>query len=391
MENAPELSTQIFSIVGFVAAGLSLLPPLLWLVHWKSKTKGWMIHLALVIGVLAFGAAKFNSLTYVNRIEQDRSEEMAAQAQKEEDRKKKMEAERAEDVANVRFVEDGGEDYLDVGGMDETDLRLHGLKGPKLERKSRSSQTVDNSLTGAVQNESSEEKEKELDSEAVEGDVVEPIVMTEENMKLANRLDSLLLSFLRWLIFMTAVYVAIDYLLRLNRYADSYFPLPIPGPIVEAFAPSPGLRQWPQKRRRTVLNELELTSRKNQPFLYFGNDSEVMNNLPSEHFRLPFKTWPIELLPIHHKGQPIHEDFIFEALWYGRSSFYSNNPAEAVDVLLRLASLMTERKESRAKAGQTVNIIWDFRSPLSKDIQKLFSLLGPNTGFSLVVANSKNS
>jgi hypothetical protein len=387
MENAPELTTQLFSIVGYVAAGMALFVPIFWLIHWRCKTKGIAVHLSLFLALLAFGGARFNSETYVNMIEQDRSEELEALAKKQEERKKKMEEERSEDVANIRFAEDGGEDFLDVGGMDDTDLRIHGLKGPKLEKKNRSATTVDNSLTGAVQSESSEAEEKKLDSEAVEGDVVEAIMMTEENLQLAHKVDGLLLSALRWMIFFSIVYLVVDYLLRLNRYADSYFPLPIPGQAVEAFAPISGLRTLPTKRRRKMNEELAQITRRNQTFLYFGSDPSLTQSLPSSFPRLPLKKWPMEVLPLHHGGQPIHEDFIFEALWYGRSSFYSSNSQEAETVIMRIAELMTQRRESRARACQMVNIFWDLNKPLSKDIQKLFSLLGPDTGISLVIAS----
>jgi len=391
MDNAPALTTQLFHIVGFVATGLALLVPAFWFIHWRCKVKGWHLHLALLIAVVAFAGAKFNSLCYVNLIEQDRSEELAALSKEEEARKKTMEADRAEDIADVRFVEDGGKDYLDVGGMDETDLRLHGLKGPKLEKKVRSTSTVDSSLEGALQSSSSEEKEQQLDAEVVEEDVVQPIVMSKDNLDLANRLDGLLLSILRGMIFLTIVYLIIDYLRRLNRYEDSYFPLPLPSLIVETLAPVPGVRKWPSAHRRTILKELEELSRRNQPFLYFGDDPQLSQQIPSHHFRLPARRWPIEVLPIHFKGHPLHEDFIFEALWYGRSSFYSDNPIEAKDILMHLANLMIERKEARAKTAQTVNLVWNLSAPLSKDIIKLFSLLGPETGFSLVLAPKRSS
>jgi len=84
-------------------------------------------------------------------------------------------------------------------------------------------------------------------------------------------------------------------------------------------------------------------------------------------------------------GKEIDADFIFESLWYNRSSFYCDSPERSQDLILRFIELMGERKDCRAEARQVVRIVWDMKEQVPEDVITLFELLGKTTGVSLVL------
>jgi hypothetical protein len=390
------MNFSIFGLTGYISMAIAVLVPIFWFLHWMKRPRRWMVHISLFIALAAFICAKHNSLYYVNLIEEDRSEQMAAIAKKEELRQKKLEASRSEDVAKVRFAEDGGSDFIDVGGMDETDLRIHGLdkkslaaKAAKkngdplagLKKKKRSdTETNENSLTSSI---NSKEKKEGAEVEEIEAKSQPSIILKADDIRLANMIDGLNLKILRWMIYLSLAYILIDYLKRGNIYSEAYFPLPLPSSWFSTFSPVAPVNELPEKRRRSLLEEFTVITKRNESFLYFGDDKNFTKSIPERKYALLGKFGAQDYLPLHYKKLPVHEDFVFESLWFGRSSFYSDNPDEAESILLRFLHLMAERKESRARAQQNIHVIWDIKKPISKDIKKLFSIFGTDTGFSL--------
>ena len=385
------MNFEIFSLAGYLSMAVAITVPLFWLLHWISKLKKWAVHISLLLALVSFGFAKYNSKYYVELIQEDESEKNAAAAKKKEDRQRKLENERAADVAQIRFAEDGGEDFIDRGGMDETDLRLHGLKkenkkvDPLKNRKKKKRSDTDKNDNSLINSINSKEKKEGAKTEAIEKKVKPPAILKYNDIQLAHLIDGLNLKFIRWLILLSITYIVIDYFKRGNKKDQSYFPLPLPSNIFNAFTPLCAPIKKNMVRSRPVLKELLTNCKRNEPFLYMS-DSNVTDYLPSKAPRF-MKYFPIDILPLHHEGTQIHKDFIFESLWYARSCFYSNDSDRAQILLVHFIPLMAQRKEARAFAKQNIHIVWDFSEPLPEKTIKLFSQLGNATGIYLHLIN----
>ncbi len=388
------MNYEIFSSVGYFSIAIAATVPLFWFFHWVSKRKKWLVHFSLLVALLAFGFAKYNSKFYVERIQEDESERIAADAKKEEKRLRKLEEERADDVAQIRFAEDGDEDFIDRGGMDETDLRLHGLKEEKkksdplanMEKKERSQkETTDNSLTNSI---NSKEKKEGAKAGQLEKKAEPSAILKAKDMQLANLIDSLNLKFIRWLMLISVIYIIIDYCKRGNKKDQSYFPLPLPSYFFNTFTPlhAPIADNSESERKKPVLKELLTNCKRNEPFLYMS-DSNVIDSLPNTAPRFMKKYFSIDILPLQYENTRVHDDFIFESLWYARCCFFSKDSDEAQTLLVHFIPLMAERLEARAFTKQNVHIVWDFSEPLPDNTIKLFSQLGNATGIYLHLLN----
>jgi hypothetical protein len=91
---------------------------------------------------------------------------------------------------------------------------------------------------------------------------------------------------------------------------------------------------------------------------------------------------------LHVNGSEPHMDdtFIFEALWYGRSSFVVDSRDRAESLLTRFSELLRERRSTRARIRQTVHIVWDMHEPMPEDLLKSFMTLAKSTGLSIIEA-----
>ena len=141
------MNPEMFSIIGYVGLALSAGAILLWLVYWKAKVSLLAI-VALGCTVIGAVCSKVNSATHVNRIDVDPSIAMAEVEARQEAKRKAMLDSRGEEVADIRFAEDSGSEFLDKAGMDEADLKymesLNDDAEPawKKEKKSRSNSAL---------------------------------------------------------------------------------------------------------------------------------------------------------------------------------------------------------------------------------------------------------
>jgi hypothetical protein len=380
---------NIFSTIGYASVALWTLMLLLWGLHAIVRPRRCLCHLALVVGVAAYVLAVVNSRTYVNRIQVDRSEELAAAQSRIAAARKTAEEARAGEVAQVRFAEDNAADFLDEGGMDDADRKYMATFDEsvvpewKKEKKTRSATPkLDDSLDAML--DASSEEEKGVDAGDVEKAVAEPIMMPEKQVMLANRLDGLNLKLIRWLIAIGLGVVALDYLKRMNRYDEAYLPLPLPSRWVNGLTPLPAVRMWPRRPRRTMLEELGWLLRRGDTFLYLTDDSKAAARLPERTRRLSWLR--LGLVDIIHVGDDlVAPDFVFETLWYGRSSFVVDSAARSEKLLARIMALLEARKASRAHVRQTVHVVWDLQTPPREETVAEFEPLGRVTGFALVM------
>ncbi|MGB2454501.1 MAG: hypothetical protein ACPIG7_07900, partial [Akkermansiaceae bacterium] len=215
---------EYFSSIGYFGVLFTGGALLLWICYIVKPSRIASL-VALGCVVVAFFCARTNSKTHVNRIQPDRSEELAKQVAQEEARKQALLENRGDEVAQIRFAEDGANDFLDRAGMDDADLKYFesqgGLGEPewKKEKKTRSGGGGDDSL------------ESEIGGEGVIGGIQsdefdadeskEPIIIPEADLVMANRLDLLNLKLtLIFLVVGVGVFL-FDYLRRANIYGKA--------------------------------------------------------------------------------------------------------------------------------------------------------------------------
>ena len=382
------MNPSIFSFWGYLSVVLWLAVPALWVLHHVRRPRRWLCHYAVIVAVLALFFAKINSVTYVNRIQIDRSEEIAAAQARQEAARRAAEESRAGEVAHVRFAEDDASDYLDEAGMDEADLKYMASfdEEPewKKEKKTRSTtRETDDSLEAAL--DTTTEEQTGVDASDVEAEAGEPIMMPEKRQILANRLDGLNLKLTRLLVLLGVGVVVADYLRRANCYEDAYLPLPLPSRWVNGMAPMPATRSLPQTPRREMSEELAWLVRKGETFVYLTDDARDADEIPERLCRLSLlQLRPVDVIHVTD-DKPVDSDFVFETLWYGRSSFVVESKDRAWLLVTRILELLQERRACRAHVRQTVHVVWDLSTPPTDDAVAEFERLGEATGVVLVV------
>lgn len=383
------MNPETFSTIGYVSVALWILVPLLLLLHHVRRPRGWTCHVALVVAIAAFVLAKINSDTHVNRIQLDRSAEVAAAEALAEEARQAALAARESEVAAVRFAEDSATDRLDEAGMDESDkkymdtLRQDAEPAWKKQKKERSGQRQqDDSLEGMLETGETEDGLSSEFTEAAEEQA--PIIMLADDMAMANRLDAANLQVTRLLILLTLILLIVDYLRRANVYEEAYFPLPLPSSWLNSLTPIPALRVRPKPARRDLPAELAWLTKRGDAFVCLTNPT-VAESLPDTLPKFGKGIKPVEILRV---SDDISDDFVFEALWYGRSSFIVDSTERAEQMIARFVELMAERRLTRAVVSQTVHVLWDMESPVPETREGEFAGLAKATGLSLLVRSA---
>lgn len=382
---------EYFSSIGYFGVLLTGGALLLWICYIVKPLRIASL-VALGCVVVAFVCARTNSKTHVNRIQPDRSEELAKQVAQEEARKQALLDNRGDEVAQIRFAEDGANDFLDRAGMDDADLKYFesqgGLGEPewKKEKKTRSGGGGDDRL------------ESEIGGEGVIGGIQsdefdadeskESIIMSEADLVMANRLDLLNLKLtLIFLVVGVGVFL-FDYLRRANIYGKASWPLPLPSSLLNALTPMAPLVISKKRCRKSARGELARLVKRGDSFVYLTDDSARAAKLPKSMRRLPFVGGKEELITA---SAEIDEGFIFETVWYGRSSFVSADPERALTFLNVFQAMLEQRKLSRAKVSQTAHLVWDLQSPMPQKTRADLLKLAVATGFSILILREKVS
>ena len=382
---------EYFSSIGYLGVLLTGGALLLWICYIVKPLRIASL-VALGCVVVAFVCARTNSKTHVNRIQPDRSEELAKRVAQEEARKQALLDNRGDEVAQIRFAEDGANDFLDRAGMDDADLKYFesqgGLGEPewKKEKKTRSRGGGDESL------------ESEIGGEGVIGGIQsdefdadeskEPIIMSEADLVMANRLDLLNLKLTLILLVVGVGVFLFDHLRRANIYGKASRPLPLPSFLLNALTPMAPLVISKKRCRKSARGELARLVKRGDSFIYLTDDPARTAKLPKSMRRLPFLGGKEELITA---SAEIDEGFIFETVWYGRSSFVSADPERALTFLNVFQAMLEQRKLSRAKVSQTAHLVWDLQSPMSRQTRADLLKLAAATGFSILILREKAS
>ncbi len=390
------MNWNYFSLIGYLSVLLWVSVPVLWAIIRLRRNSRWLCSIALGVALLSFVCAKINSKTHVNRIEPDLSGQMAEMQAKDEARRKAAEDGRGEDVAQIRFAEDASGDFLDKAGMDQADLKYlesanqSSEPGWKKAKKNRSAGgqgdgDLDSMLGG----------EKAITGVATdklkEGAGPEPILMKDADMAMAHRLDGLNLTVIKVMILLAILMVIFDYLRRANIYQIASRPFPFPSAWVNGFTPIPPLVVRPLPARRSITDELAWLAKRGDSFVYVTNDRQLATGIPSSLPRLGKSRRPVEVLHVTSESGEFDDDFIFEALWFGRSCFVVDSPERAMRMLGRFRELLEQRKSVRAKVSQTAHIVWDATQPLPESQTLALSRLAKATGLSLFLCGNGTS
>ena len=378
------MNADYFSITGWISVLVWLIVPLIWLFYSIKGPCRWLCPIALALALIALFLAKDNSKNYVNLIQPDRSAEMAAEEARKEASLKAFKESRGKDLSDVRFAEDGSDDTLDRAGMDSDDLKYLDKQTDssepdwKKDKKSRTEGGVDDgSVESALGGESAIEATSSETLDAMEEKV--PVIMLEKDLAMANRLDTINLKIIYYLIGFGIFMVVIDYLKRANMHDKASYPIPLPSAWINSMSPLPTIVE-----HRGPINLASLAKR-GDSFVYLTDDKEAAAKIPDSLQRWPIFKKHTEVLRADGEIGKIDNDFIFEAVWYGRGSFVVDSKARSEELIERFIELLSKRKQSRALVRQTVHLVWDMKHSLPDAQLQQLTILAKATGFSIVL------
>ena len=387
------MNWDIFSLSGYASIALWLCMPLLWMLYLVMRRRGWLIQIALLLGVAAFVLAKINSSAHVSRIQVDRSEQIQQQLERQEIAQQAATEAREDEVAQIRFAEDGDDDFLDAAGMDESDLRyLQSFNDDmtpewKTDKKQRTDETVDDSLEAQI---GAKDSQEGVGTDVlVENESAEPILMSGRDKLAADRLDAANLMIIRFMLCLGVVVLAVDYLRCANNYDLAYCPLPLPSSWLDAMARQNPVTVRSQPPRRSLFDELRVYAQRGESFVYVTDDSASAAKATTTLYRLPLGRWPVEVLNVAEFNDKMDDDFVFDTLWYGRNSFVVSSPERADVMLARFMELMADRRTTRARVKQTVHVVWDVTTPISEETRHRFANVGGATGYTLLLCREE--
>lgn len=387
------MNWDIFSQIGYASIAVWLCMPLLWLVHIIIGHRGWLPHIALLLAVVAFVLAKMNSRDHVSRIQVDRSTEIQEQLDRQLMARQAATQAREDEVAQIRFAEDSKDDFLDEAGMDAADRKyMESIKKGdvpewKKEKKQRSVGSDDDSLEALI---GAVDEQEGVDAEAaVEEEPVEPILMSDSDKHMANRLNSANFTMIRVMFGLGVFFVVYDYLKRANMYRAAYFPLPLPSGWPDSLTPREPVTVRPVRPRRSLVAELRFIARRGESFVYMTNNTEAAAGVPKRVQRLPLRRSPVDVLDVGD-DELMDDDFVFDTLWFGRNSFVVNSAERCEQMLARFIELMETRRSTRAHTRQTVHVMWDVDALIPDDVVERFAILGRATGFTLLICRHEH-
>jgi hypothetical protein len=380
------VNLESFGTFGYLGLALAAATVLVWLAYWKLKRRV-IARLAFILSLGALACAILHSTTRASRIEIDPAEARALVEERKEAKRRAALDLRGDEVAQIRFAEDGGEEFLDRAGLEESDLKFYDkLDEPAWikEKKDRSGGGGDDdSLEGLID---TEEAEGGADVEVIEErQGPEPILMAEKDVVAARKLDRWNLRFSWALPAIALLLLGYDYLRRANRYAEASLPLPLPSGLTNAVTPMPAVVKRPDRPRRKLEDELAWFARRGDAFLYLTDNPPGAATALDRLGRIAAKRRGFSVMQVGRDGP--ENDFIFESLWYGRSSFVVDAPERAEKVIARFMEIMNQRAITRARVRQVAHIVWD----LPTAPPEALAPLAQATGMSLFLCNGSTA
>ena len=370
-----------FSLSGYASVMALVLVFTLWVIHFIFKPQQIVCYLAMGMAIMAFSLGKHNSLTYVNKIQPDRSQQKAELEAKIAAEQQAVLDQRGEQVAQIRFAEDAEDEFLDRAGLDDEDLEnLDNIREEltpdwKREKKKRSASTEGSEGEG-------------MDTAAIaESAEPEPIVMLEADLMRANHFDYWNLQISKWCMGLGLLIILYDYIRRHNRYESAYFPLKIPSALTNLVTPYPSVVDRSSKPRRSVPEELTWLTKRGDPFVYFSSNSANTKEV-DEALVSFFGKKKNSLQIIKTSTSAFTDNFAFESWWFGRSSVIVESKERSESMIGSFLDLLEGRSSTRARVRQTAHLVWDLDSPIPNEIKNRLEQLAARTGFSLLLCKN---
>jgi hypothetical protein len=358
-----------FGVLGYVAIAIAAAVPLVLGLALFRRSSPRLLHLAVVLGAVALVCAELNSAFHVDRLEPDRSAEVAAAEAKRQERLETLEEGRESQAAKIRFAEDAKGDSLDRAGLEDSDLKYlekiekeaAAEKTPdwKREKKSRGAAgSGDESLESRL--DSGDEAPAGVDAGQADPEAVrKPIVVSEAELATAHRVDRLSLAWARLVLLAGVALTGFDWLRRANDYERAYLPLPLPSRIVDAVRPLPAIVVRPRPPRRPIAEELAWLLRRGDSFVYLAPGPAAADDVCAKLADFETRRRPVQVIRVGQGGESCSDRFIFESLWYDRCSFVVDDPARAERLAKAFVRFLKERQATRARAAQTAHVVWD--------------------------------
>ena len=376
-----EWNMDYFSLSGYASVMALVLVFTLWVIHFIFKPQQIVCYLAMGMAIMAFSLGKHNSLTYVNKIQPDRSQQKAELEAKIAAEQQAVLDQRGEQVAQIRFAEDAEDEFLDRAGLDDEDLEnLDNIREEltpdwKREKKKRSASTDGSEGEG-------------MDTAAIEESAEpEPIVMLEADLMRANHFDYWNLQISKWCMGLGLLIILYDYIRRHNRYESAYFPLKIPSALANLVTPYPSVVDRSSKPRRSVPDELAWLTKRGDPFVYFSSNSANTKEV-DEALVSFFGKKKNSLQIIKTSTSAFTDNFAFESWWFGRSSVIVESKERSESMIGSFLDLLEGRSSTRARVRQTAHLVWDLDSPIPNEIKNRLEQLAARTGFSLLLCKN---
>ena len=376
-----EWNMDYFSLSGYASVMALVLVFTLWVIHFIFKPQQIVCYLAMGMAIMAFSLGKHNSLTYVNKIQPDRSQQKAELEAKIAAEQQAVLDQRGEQVAQIRFAEDAEDEFLDRAGLDDEDLEnLDNIREEltpdwKREKKKRSASTEGSEGEG-------------IDTAAIEESAeTEPIVMLEADLMRANHFDYWNLQISKWCMGLGLLIILYDYIRRHNRYESAYFPLKIPSALANLVTPYPSVVDRSSKPRRSVPDELAWLTKRGDPFVYFSSNSANTKEV-DEALVSFFGKNKNSLQIIKTSTSAFTDNFAFESWWFGRSSVIVESKERSESMIGSFLDLLEGRSSTRARVRQTAHLVWDLDSPIPNEIKNRLEQLAARTGFSLLLCKN---
>lgn len=356
------------------------------LIYWARKRR-FVARLAAALALAALACTLLHSVTHVSRIEIDPSAQLAEMEARQQAKRQAVLDSRGAEVAQIRFAEDDGGEFLDKAGLEESDLKyLESIDSDevpewKKSKKKRSDESAeDDGIEDLVD---TEETEGGADvGELGETARSEPILMSEAGVITARRIDRWSRRFAWALVILALLLLFHDYLRRANRYAEASLPLPLPSSWLNAVTPIPPLLDRPDPPRRPVPAELRWLARRGDAFVYLTESPQAAEAAMQVLRPLSARRGRPEVIRVAGEDE-IDDDFIFDAVWFGRASFIIDSAARAERLMERFAALLAERHARRARVRQTAHVVRDLGKAMPATARNAFTRLAQVTGFSL--------
>ncbi len=380
------MNANFFSFYGYIGVLLWLSVPVLWWLSWRHRKSRLICPAALAAALVAMGLAEINTKTHVDRIQPDQTAQAEAARATTDAKRKAMEETRGDEVADIRFAEDGSEDFLDKGGMEDSDLKYMESLGegaePEWKKKKKSRGEEGDEKKGLDAKLGGDQAVKGVDSSTFEEKKEKaPIFMSDAHKVMADRLDNFNHDIIDIIALLAVIACLIDYLARSNVYSLAFLPLPLPSVIPNSLVPHPVFVDRGDSPRRSLAGELAWLVKRGDSFLLLTDDAARASAIPASLPRIGKALMPVEVLDANHPR--ITDDFAFESLWYGRSCFVVDSAERAHRLFARFLELMEQRRLVRAKVRQTAHIVWALSHPPSPDQRVAFERLAKASGFSL--------